>query len=119
MSELEAPSLKAIYDWAYAISRTILEKLGRSEGVDKIRMIYYAIRGEETPGRFLEKLSKEVGEACFSADTSLSVTPKLLQHIHGDMFYLAKAAVIMGLLNALSRGEYQENRSSRGGGMSE
>jgi len=112
MSEREPRSLKTIYRWAYAVSKSILESLGEQEGISRIRMIYYTIRGEETPGRFLEKLSKEIGEAYFSTDTYVSITPELFQYLHGDMFYLAKAAVIMGMLNALSRGSEAQEESS-------
>jgi len=118
----EKASLTNIYEWACEISSKILDRLGKEEGIDRIKTIYYAIRGEETPGRFLEKLSKEVGEVFFSEGISSSkgqlVAYELLHHVHGDMFYLAKAAVIMGLLNALSEGGCKKDKSS-GGGASE
>lgn len=89
-----------IWDWAYAIGIRI-----RQKDEELLRALIFAIRGEETPGRFLEKLSNKLSEYKTNKNIALdvSVKPELVKEKwHGDKFYYMKAAVLTGLTNALS-----------------
>lgn len=91
---------KEIWDWAYAIGRRIKEKDEKL-----LKSLIFDIRGEETPGRFLVKLTNKLTEYKTNKNISLevSIKQKLLEEKwHGDKFYYMKAAILAGLLDALS-----------------
>ena len=69
-----------------------------------LRKIIFEIRGEETPGRFLEKLSQVVTEYKTNTNIGLDLTlhPDLFsQDWAADRFYYMKSSVLTGFLNAL------------------
>jgi hypothetical protein len=88
-----------IWSWAYAIGLKISSKDDRL-----LRALIFDIRGEETPGRFLEKLSTKITEYRTNRNIALDISlkPELVKEKwHGDKFYYMKAAVLAGLANAL------------------
>ncbi len=89
-----------IFDWAYAVGMTIKQK-----DENLLRALIFDIRGEETPGRFLDKLSNRLAEYKTNRNIALdvSIKPELVKEKwHGDKFYYMKAAVLTGFTNALS-----------------
>ncbi|MEM3396876.1 MAG: hypothetical protein QW620_07415 [Thermoplasmata archaeon] len=97
-----------IFGWAYSIGANIVnnEKMyDRDTGRDLLRRLIFDLRAEETPGRFLEKLSKRLME--YKTNTNIQanvwIHPEIMRtEWHADSFYYMKAAVLTGLLNALS-----------------
>lgn len=91
-----------IYNWAYAVGRTILA--GSEKGDDLLRRLIYDVRGEDLPGRFLEKLSERLTEYKTNKNIAINVSMygKLFEERwHGDSFRYAKSAVLSGFLNSL------------------
>ncbi|MEM5874313.1 MAG: hypothetical protein QW641_00050 [Candidatus Aenigmatarchaeota archaeon] len=89
-----------IWSWAYRTGMIIKE---RDEKL--LRMLIFDIRGEETPGRFLEKLSNRLCEYRTNKNIGLDVSIKsdlFKVKWHGDKFYHMKAAIMAGLTDALS-----------------
>jgi len=93
-----------IWSWAYAIGITIKQKDEKL-----LRALIFDIRGEETPGRFMEKMANKLSEYRTNKNIALdvSIKPELFKvKWHGDKFYYMKAAVLGGLTDALAtRGE--------------
>lgn len=92
-----------IYNWAYAVGRTILEQSDR--GGELLRRLIFDIRGEDLPGRFLEKLSSRLTEYKTNKNIAIDVSMhrKLFEKIwHGDRFRYMKSAILSGFLNSLS-----------------
>ncbi|MCC5993985.1 MAG: hypothetical protein LM587_00065 [Candidatus Aenigmarchaeota archaeon] len=51
------------FRWSFAIGKSIIEaKCGEEKRKDLLRKLIFDIRGEDTPGRFLERLSKRLTE---------------------------------------------------------
>jgi len=97
------------FKWAYSIGKTILnnEKYDKEKGEKLLKRLIFDIRAEETPGRFLEKLSERVVEYKTNANiqADISLHPELMyKKWHADSFYYMKSAVLTGFLNALSAG---------------
>lgn len=91
-----------IWEWAYAIGMKIKEK---DKDEKLLKRLIFDIRGEETPGRFLEKLSNRLCEYKTNRNIGLDVSLKqdlFKENWHGDKFYHMKSAIIAGLTNALS-----------------
>jgi len=96
-----------IFSWAYKIGKEIVKKDEKL-----LRVLIFDIRGEETPGRFLEKLTNRLSEYRTNKNIELNVSVKpeiVREKWHGDKFYYMKAAILTGLTNALfHRGEENE-----------
>lgn len=97
------------YEWAFETGKVIVEnsKYGKAKGADYLKRLIFDIRAEETPGRFLERLSKRLGE--YKTNTNIQAPIRLLPEIfepvnswNGDAFYYLKSSILAGLLNALS-----------------
>jgi hypothetical protein len=89
-----------IWNWAYATGMKIKEKDEKL-----LRALIFDIRGEETPGRFLEKLSNKLSEYRTNKNIALNVSIKpeiVKERWHADKFYYMKAAILTGFTNALS-----------------
>jgi hypothetical protein len=99
---------KDAFNWAFGTGEKIVDsKCGKDKGADYLKRLIFDIRAEETPGRFLEKLSKRLGE--YKTNTNIQAQICLLPEIfetanswRGDSFYYLKSAILAGLLNALS-----------------
>jgi len=106
---MQQASYIEVYKWAYALASKILE----SEGDKRLRDLYYAIRGEETPGRFYNSLAKELGDLRFADGLEVYGKGDLLTHTQGDSFHLVKAAILLAFINAV--GENQTKGAGEGG----
>jgi len=93
-----------IYNWAYAVGKTILKQSDKGE--DLLRRLIFDIRGEDLPGRFLEKLSSRLTEYKTNRNIAVDVSMygKLFEKRvwHGDQFRYMKSAILSGFLNSLS-----------------
>lgn len=92
-----------IYNWAYAVGRTILKNSDKGE--DLLRRLIFDVRGEDLPGRFLEKLSNRLTEYKTNKNIAIDVSMygKLFERKwHGDSFRYMKSTVLSGLLNSLA-----------------
>lgn len=92
-----------VYNWAYAIGSTILEE--SEKGEDLLKKLIFDIRGEDLPGRFLEKLSSRLTEYKTNRNINIDVSMygKLFERRwHGDSFRYMKSAVLSGFLNSLA-----------------
>lgn len=90
-----------IYEWAFSVGVKIKEKDEKL-----LRALIFDIRGEETPGRFLEKLSNKLAEYRTNRNIALDVSINseiVREKWHGDKFYYMKAAILTGFMNALSK----------------
>ncbi|MCS7135322.1 MAG: hypothetical protein NZ893_02690 [Candidatus Aenigmarchaeota archaeon] len=105
----EETIFKKIFDWAFAVGCNIIQnsKCGDEKGRDYLRRLIFEIRAEETPGRFLDKLSETLGE--YKTNINILAPVSLLPEIYqtktkwsGDSFYYLKSSILSGLLNALS-----------------
>jgi hypothetical protein len=96
-----------IWSWAYATGMKIKEKDEKL-----LRTLIFDVRSEETPGRFLEKLSNKISEYRTNKNIALdvSIKPEIFKTTwHADKFYYMKAAILTGFTNALStEGEKNE-----------
>lgn len=96
-----------IWSWAYSIGTII-----KNKDEELLRRLIFEIRAEETPGRFLEKLSNRLSEYKTNRNIALNVSikPEFFKFKwHGDKFYYMKSAVLAGLTNALvSKGKENE-----------
>ena len=96
-----------IYDWAFAIgSRIIEQRAEEGDGEDLVRRLIFDVRGEETPGRFLQKLSSKLAE--YRTNVGLNLDVSMHEGIFekrwcGDSFYYLKSAILGGLTNSLTR----------------
>ncbi len=89
-----------IFKWAYRTGRTLVEK-----NEDLLRRLIFEIRGEETPGRFLERLSEVLTEyrTNRNINVNVSILPALMERRwHADQFHYMKSAILTGFLNSLS-----------------
>ncbi|MEM2865309.1 MAG: hypothetical protein QXR65_08625 [Candidatus Bathyarchaeia archaeon] len=96
-----------IYNWAYAVGRTILEQSDKGDDL---------LRGEDLPGRFLEKLSSRLTE--YKTNRNIGIDLSMQRRLfekkwYGDSFRYMKSAVLSGLLNSLgARTQRKEEASS-------
>ncbi|MBX5321272.1 MAG: hypothetical protein ACQXXG_02925 [Candidatus Bathyarchaeia archaeon] len=93
-----------IYNWAYAVGLTILER--SDKGDELLRRLIFDIRGENLSGRFLEKLSGRLTEYKTNRNIAIDVSMhgKLFEvKWQGDSFHYAKSAILSGFLNSLSK----------------
>jgi hypothetical protein len=102
------------FKWAFHTGKEIVnnQRYDKEKGKDLLRRLIFDIRAEETPGRFLEKLSERITE--YKTNTNIqadvSMKPEIMKkELYGDRFYYLKAAILTGFLNALS-----EEREERG-----
>lgn len=97
------------FGWSFAMGRVIIEKCGEDKGKKLLKRLIFDIRAEETPGRFLEKLSERFIEYRTNPNiqADVNVLPEIMQgKWHADKFYYLKSAILAGFLNALpSEGE--------------
>ncbi|MEM3382016.1 MAG: hypothetical protein QXQ11_07675 [Candidatus Bathyarchaeia archaeon] len=97
------------FDWAFEIGMTIRcegKKEPSKRGEDLLRRLIFSIRAEQTPGRFLEKLSETITEYKTNRNIGLDVEmhPEFFnQSWSADRFYYLKSSIISGFLNALGR----------------
>ncbi|OQX86869.1 MAG: hypothetical protein B6D55_04955 [Candidatus Omnitrophica bacterium 4484_70.2] len=90
------------FGWAFATGKEILKA---NNGEKLLKRLIFDIRAEETPGRFLEKLSERITE--YKTNTNIradvEIYPEIMQkEWHADKFYYLKSAILTGFLNALS-----------------
>lgn len=97
-----------IYKWAFAIgSRIINQRREEGDGKDLVKRLVFDIRGEETPGRFLDKLSSKLSE--YRTNVGLNIDVGMHSTIFekrwsGDSFHYLKSAILSGLANSLMGG---------------
>ncbi len=100
---------RKFFEWAFAVGKDIIDrsKCGSEKGRDYLKRLIFDIRAEETPGRFLDKLSQKLGE--YRTNSHIQAPVSLLPDIFqlkekwsGDGFYYLKSAILSGFLNALS-----------------
>lgn len=90
----------SIFKWAYKTGKILVEK-----NDDLLRRLIFELRGEETPGRFLERLSEVLTEyrTNRSINANVSILPVLMERRwHADQFHYMKSAILTGFLNSLS-----------------
>ena len=103
-------SYEVFFKWAYATGMRILEneKYEEKKGIDLLKRLIFDIRSEETPGRFLGKLSERLTEykTNVNIQADVSLNRKIFEgEWQGDSFYYLKSAILSGFLNALSTKE--------------
>lgn len=97
-----------IYDWALHVGRKILEK---DDGL--VRRLIFDIRGEDLPGRFLEKLSGRLTE--YKTNKNIAIDVSMYEKLfetkwYGDSFRYVKSAVLSGFLNSLASSRSQARK---------
>jgi len=95
------------FKWAYAVGKTIIntENVTPEKGRALLEKLIYDLRAEETPGRFLKNLSETLADYKLNKNilANISLNPEIMsKDWHADKFYYLKAAILCGLLNALS-----------------
>jgi hypothetical protein len=91
------------YGWGYSIGEEIMKA---QNGEDLLKKLIYNIRAEETPGRFLDRLSETIGEYRTNRNIAINISmhPELYEREwFADSFYYLKSSILTGLLNALAR----------------
>jgi hypothetical protein len=102
-----------IYRWAYVTGRKVIEerkKVGQDDGEDLVRRLIFDIRGEDLPGRFLDKLSSRLAEYKTNVGLDLDVSPHRRiyeRKLWGNHFFYVKSAVISGLTNSLVKESWE------------
>lgn len=91
--------LKAWNAWAFHIKSNIKNSSG-DEKRALVEKLMYDIRGEQTPGRFFEKLTIRIVDYNKRFNANISI-PKV-EEVWGDKFYYVKSAVLAGLINSVS-----------------
>jgi hypothetical protein len=94
------------FNWAYSVGKTIVSS-DTGRGDDLLRKLIFSIRAEETPGRFLEKLSATLTEYNTNKNIGLNVSmhPEFYRaEWFADNFHYLKASVLSGFLNAFAYG---------------
>ncbi|RLG16584.1 hypothetical protein DRN69_00545 [Candidatus Pacearchaeota archaeon] len=97
------------FGWAFGTGKEILKA---NNGEKLLKRLIFDIRSEETPGRFLEKLSERITEyrTNINIQANISMNPEIMnKEWHADKFYYLKSAVLTGFLNALSSYKGGEN----------
>jgi len=101
------------FKWSFSTGMGILNaKCGKDKGKELVRKLLFEIRGEDTPGRFLEKLVEKLGEYKTNANIQapIEILPEIMEkeEWHADKFYYLKASILAGLLNALVSAEQNQ-----------
>ncbi len=95
------------FNWAFKTGMTIRcegTKNPSERGEDLLRRLIFSIRAEQTPGRFLEKLSETLTEYKTNRNIGLDVGlhPEFFsQSWAADRFHYLKSSILAGFLNAL------------------
>jgi hypothetical protein len=95
-----------LFNWALSVGRTIMSS-ENVRGDELLRRLIFSVRAEETPGRFLEKLSTVLTEYKTNKNIDLNVTvhPEIYStEWFADNFHYMKASVLSGFLNAFASG---------------
>jgi hypothetical protein len=102
MNPLEA------YDWAFAVSRTLLRSPGGA-GWSTLRRIYYDIRNELEPNKFVYRLVRAIADLRFEG-VDVGVKKDILDvpSMGGPAFYGVQAAILAGMSNAFPPSERRE-----------
>jgi hypothetical protein len=92
-----------VYDW----SKDIGDKLIKAGGDDLVRRVVFDIRGEQLPGKFLDKLMTRLAEYKTDTDlnlTDLEINPEVFRGIlWGNSFHYLKSAIMAGLVNSMAK----------------
>ena len=95
------------FGWAFSVGKAIINSgCGKERGRELVRRLIFEIRGEDTPGRFLDKLVERLSE--YKTNTSIKAKIEILPEImlkeewRGDKFCYLKSSILAGLLNSLS-----------------
>lgn len=99
--------IEECFKWAFGTGKEILGiDAGIEKGKDLLERLIYHIRAEETPGRFLERLSERLTEYRTNkgvrANVNILPNIMMMKEMCGDRFYYMKAAILAGFLNALT-----------------
>jgi len=99
-----------IYGWALHVGQKILEK---DDGLPLVRRLIFDIRGEDLPGRFLEKLSGRLTE--YKTNKNIAIDVSMYEKLfeakwYGDSFRYVKSAVLSGFLNSLASSRVQARK---------
>jgi hypothetical protein len=97
------------FRWSLDVGNSIIKaKCGEEKGKELLRKLIFDIRGEDTPGRFLKRLSERLVE--YRTNTNIQANVEILPEImekeewHADKFFYLKASILAGFLNALAGG---------------
>jgi hypothetical protein len=96
------------YNWAKDVGKMIWDADKKG---DLLRKLIYNIRAEETPGRFLDKLSETLGEYRTNKNIGLNVGMHeglYEQTWFADKFYYLKSSILSGLFNTLALNQTQK-----------
>jgi hypothetical protein len=91
--------IRNIFEWSLNTGKTLAEKdkkLGE--------ILIFDLRSEDTPGRFLNKLSVRIADFNKRFGVNIEIPRQLYDlenKISGDQFYYLKSAILAGLVNAL------------------
>ncbi len=101
-----------IEEWSYRIGERIKEKDEKL-----LKALIFDIRGEETPGRFLNKLVSKLVE--YKTNRNIGVDVEILPELtkerwQGDKFYYMKAAILSGFLNVLTSPSREKSEGTGG-----
>ena len=96
-----------LYRWAYKVGRELLEA---RDGEKLLTRLIYDLRGEDLPGKFRDTLVKTLHYFSTARGVEALKEIEIPDYIltfgeYGDKFYYMKSAILIGLMNALSRGE--------------
>ena len=92
------------FNWAFSVGMTIKKNAPSEKGEVLLRRLIFSIRAEETPGRFLDRLSETIAEYKTNRNIGLDIGlhPELYsQTWAADRFYYLKSSILTGFLNAL------------------
>lgn len=93
------------YNWANELGKQIRSS-SEDRGADLLKKIIFDIRGEQLPGKFLEKLVTRLAEYQTDRDLNLSsieIQPDIFKGtLWGNTFHYTKSAIIAGFLNAIA-----------------
>ncbi|HIQ13733.1 MAG TPA: hypothetical protein EYH44_05080 [Thermoprotei archaeon] len=106
MSGEDSSIYQNIFRWAFRTGATVKEKDERL-----LKRLIFAIRGEETPGRFLDRLSETLTEYRTNVGIQLDVNihPDIVRRRwSGDSFHYLRSTILSGFLNAFSAKESDE-----------
>jgi hypothetical protein len=91
------------YDWAFAVSRTVLRSSGGA-GWSTLRRIYYDVRNELEPNKFTYKLVRAIADLRFEG-LDVGVKKDILDVPSNPSFYTLQAAILAGMASAFPPSE--------------
>jgi hypothetical protein len=91
------------YDWAFAVARTVLRTPGGA-GWSTLRRIYYDIRNEIEPNKFVYRLVRAIADLRFQG-LDLGVKKDILDVPSNPSFYTLQAAILAAMSNAFPPSE--------------